>query len=113
MNSESLDSLMSRVGLRIYGDFEIGEDNYLVPELRAHWLHEFGDRDRQMDGRITADSGGAWTVQGAELARDGVVIGTGWTISASEKLFVFADYDVILNQDLIQHSVALGIRLTW
>ncbi len=77
---------------------------------RAHWLHEFGDRDRQMDGRIT---GAAWTVQGAELARDGVVVGTGWMVSASEQLFVFADYDVILNQDLIQHSVALGFRLTW
>jgi hypothetical protein len=71
------------VGARLHGRFEIDEETSMVPELRAMWLHEFGDRDRIVRGRLNgAVTGGDFRVRGAESPRDSALLGLGWAAAA-------------------------------
>jgi outer membrane autotransporter protein len=114
VKSESLDSTISGVGLRLHGTIAIDRITWITPEVRLRWAHEFGDRDREIRGVLpAAATGGAWLVRGASSPADGLVVGAGWTVTTAGNLHVFADYDAILNQDLVEHSLAVGIRLEW
>ena len=78
------------------------------------WAHEFGDRDREIRGVLpAAATGGAWLVRGASSPADGLVVGASWTVTTTGNLHAFADYDVVLNRDLVEHSLAVGFRLEW
>jgi outer membrane autotransporter protein len=114
VKSESLDSMVSGVGLRLHGTIAIDRITWITPEVRVRWAHEFGDRDRQIKGALpAAATGGAWLVRGASSPADGLVVGASWTVTSYGNLHIFADYDAVLNQDLVEHSLAVGIRLEW
>ncbi|MHC4343014.1 MAG: autotransporter outer membrane beta-barrel domain-containing protein, partial [Planctomycetota bacterium] len=114
VKSESLDSMVSGVGLRLHGTIAMDRDTWITPEVRVRWAHEFGDRDRQIKSVLpAATTGGNWLVRGANSPADGLVVGASWTVTTTGNLHVFADYDAVLNQDLVEHSVALGFRLEW
>jgi outer membrane autotransporter protein len=114
VKSQSLDSMVSGLGLRLHGTVAMDRDSWITPEVRVRWGHEFGDRDRRIDGRITgATTGGAWRVRGANAPADGLVVGASWTVTTAGNFHVFADYDAALNEDLVEHSLAVGIRFEW
>jgi outer membrane autotransporter protein/CSLREA domain-containing protein len=110
---EEIDSLVSRLGARLHAVVQLDEGVWMRPELRAAWLHEFGDRERKLEARIGGTPGATFTVRGAELPRDAAELGVGWTVAASERLRFFAGYDLAVNPDLLQHSAALGLELLW
>jgi autotransporter-associated beta strand protein len=89
------------------------EEVWIRPELRARWLHEFGDRERKLEARIGGVPGATYTVRGTELPRDSGVFGTSWTVTAQGRLHFFAECDLAVNSDLLQHSAALGFRVVW
>jgi len=114
VKSESLDSMVSGVGLRLHGTIAMDRDSWITPEVRVRWAHEFGDRDREIRGVLpAAATGGAWLVRGASAPADGLVVGASWTVTTAGNIYAFADYDAVLNQDLVEHSVAVGFRLEW
>ena len=114
VESESLDSVVSGVGLRFHGTIQMDRETWWTPEVRVRWAHEFGDRDREIQGVLpAAATGGSWLVRGADSPADGFVVGASWTVTTAGKLHVFADYDAVLNRDLVEHSVALGVRMEW
>jgi subtilase-type serine protease len=110
---EEIDSLVSGVGARLHTLVELGDGFWLRPELRGRWLHEFGDRERKLEARIGGVPGASYSVRGAELPRDTGSVGLGWTVSTQGRLHVFAEYDLALNPDLLQHSAAIGFRVVW
>ena len=78
------------------------------------WSRHFGGRGRGVDIQLpAATSGGAWVVRGASTPANEWVVGAGWTVTRQKNLHVFADYDALLNRDLIEHSFALGFRWVW
>jgi outer membrane autotransporter protein len=112
--SENVDSIVSSIGARLHGSFEMDDHSRIVPDLRARWAHEFGDRDREIRAQIGGlTSGGAFVVRGAEAPRDSAVVGVGWTVHTPQNLQLFVDYDARINREWIEHSVALGLRLNW
>jgi outer membrane autotransporter protein len=114
VESEKIDSIVGGAGLRLHWDFDMGGGYRLLPELRGRWLHEFGDRDRKVQARFSgATSGGSFTVRGVELARDSGVLGVGWTVLDAGGLELAGDYQVLLNQNLLEHSFGLRVRITW
>ena len=114
VESQNLDAFVGGVGARFHGSLPIGRHVSMIPELRVRWNRRFGDREREIDARLPAASvGGAWSVQGASAPANEWVVGAGWSVTRGENLHVFADYDVVLNRDLTEHSFALGVRWEW
>jgi outer membrane autotransporter protein/CSLREA domain-containing protein len=112
-DEETIDSAVSGLGARLHARIELDEAIWLRPELRARWLHEFGDVERKLDARIGGTPGAAFTVRGTELPRDAASVGLGWTVIVQERLLFFAGYDLAVNPDLLQHTAALGLEVVW
>jgi outer membrane autotransporter protein len=112
VDSENTTSLLSSFGARLHGRVEIDEETSMVPELRAMWLHEFGDLDRIVRGRLTgAVTGGDFRVRGAESPRDSALVGLGWSATIGDAVLVFADYDAIIDSRRLEHNIALTVRV--
>ena len=112
VDSETTTSLLLSVGARLHGRFEIDEETSMVPELRAMWLHEFGDRDRIVRGRLNgAVTGGDFRVRGAESPRDSALLGLGWAATIGDAVRLFADYDAIVDSRRLEHNFALTVRV--
>ena len=112
-DEQEIDSIVSGVGMRAYGRFQLDEDLWLRPELRARWLHEFGDTERKLEARIGGVPGATYAVRGAELSRDSGSFGVSWTVTRAGRLHVFAEYDIGVNAEGLQHSAAVGVRILW
>jgi uncharacterized protein with beta-barrel porin domain len=101
---------VSSVGLRVHKIYQMERGLRFVPELWAGWGHEFGDRDRPLDARLT---GVAYRVVGASAARDGAQYGIGWHLSRANDLSFLLYYDGGWNQDLLTHGLTAGVLLRW
>jgi outer membrane autotransporter protein len=55
----------------------------------------------------------AFTVIGSEVASDSAVVGAGVTVSVGQTWQLFLDYDGKINQDVQQHAVSGGVKLSW
>ena len=108
VDPEALESLTTRVGARLFGDLELDGAGRFVPELRAFWQHEFGDRDRVLRATL---AGAAVPVRGAELPRDTAILGLGWSAAVAETLSVLLDYDALLGAERVEHQATLALRL--
>jgi outer membrane autotransporter protein len=112
VDSETTTSLLLSVGARVHGRFEIDDETSMVPELRAMWLHEFGDTDRIVRGRLDgAVTGGDFRVRGAESPRDSALLGLGWSATIGDAVRVFADYDAIVDSRRLEHNFAITLRV--
>jgi autotransporter-associated beta strand protein len=113
VDSQTIDSLVSGAGGRIHGVVRIDEHLWFHPELRAAWLHEFGDRDRELTARIGGIPGGGFDVRGAQPSADTGVFGIAWTVVVDGRLHAFLGYDVSVSSALIEHSATLGFKAVW
>ncbi|HEX5068549.1 MAG TPA: autotransporter domain-containing protein [Myxococcota bacterium] len=113
VDEQTLDSLVSGVGARFHGLLQMDETLWFHPELHATWLHEFGDRERELDARIGGTPGAVFTVRGAKPSADVGALGVRWTVVSAGRLHVFADYDVALSSTLIQQGASAGFKVVW
>jgi autotransporter-associated beta strand protein len=116
VESDELDSLLATVGLRVHKRFRVGDASpwVLAPELWARWAHQFGDRARPLDAALSgAITGGDFQVSGASMARDGALLGLGWSVTRSEYLSFFLNYDLGWNPDLLTQAVSAGLLIRW
>src|SRR5262249_59000038 len=100
-DEQKIESAVSGVGARVFGVFQIERRVWLRPELRAGWLHEFGDVERKLDARIGGVPGASYVVRGAELPRNTGVVGVAWTVTAGDRLHVFGEYGLAVNGRLL------------
>jgi len=112
-DSQDVDSVVSGLGGRLHGVFTLDKDLWFHPELRARWLHEFGDTERELTTRIGGDPGASYRVVGAEAPSDAGEIGVRWEVIAGRRLHVFASYDVTLASELLQHGASAGFKFVW
>jgi fibronectin-binding autotransporter adhesin len=111
-DAETLESLLSTAGLRLRGRIILDANTSLVPELRAYWLHEFGDVERVLRARLEGDpTNGTFAVTGAAAPRDSLLVGLGWSASVGPDLQILADYDARVDRSGVQHDAALTFRL--
>jgi autotransporter-associated beta strand protein len=115
VSGESLDSIVTNLGARLHGALLIGDETNMATELRALWLHEFGDRGRRITASFQGDTtpGNTFSIAGADSPRDTALLGFAWTVITREGLHVFADYTAAINSELFEHSLAIGVRLVW
>jgi outer membrane autotransporter protein len=114
VDDQTVDSLVSEAGARLYARFEIEEGAWFAPELWARWLHEFGDTDRRIDVSLSgAATGGAFLVAGADLPRDSAAFGVRWTTSSRNGAGAVISYEGLWNSALFENAVRLGFQLVW
>jgi outer membrane autotransporter protein len=112
VEDETLTSLLISAGGSLRGFFDLGDDVAMAAELRGFWLHEFGDVERPIRARLAgAEASGSFEILGAELPRDRILAGLGWSASIGDVVRVFADYDVALASGLLQHEATLAVRI--
>jgi outer membrane autotransporter protein len=111
VEGQDLDSLVLQLGANIRARIDMDEDTAMMPEFRAFWLHEFGDVERVVRGRISgALTGGGFTVSGAELPRDAALLGIGWAASVGANAEMVLSYDAIVGSGVLQNDIALTLR---
>ncbi len=114
VGTEKLDSIVAQLGARLFGQLEIGDGFWLMPELRARWMHEFGDTEREINaGLAGALTGGTWRVSSVSWPRDAAVLGVGWTITAPKYFQLYLDYDATLGSGVFENGMGLGLRFVW
>jgi outer membrane autotransporter protein len=112
VEEEEFTSLLSSLGGSLRGTFDLGDDVGMVVELRGFWLHEFGDVERPIRARLRGGVvPGSFEILGAELPRDRILAGLGWSASIEDVVRVFADYDVGIGSGLLQHELTLAVRI--
>lgn len=110
--SQSAQSLLGSLGLRLAKSFDIGSGRLAV-EARGRWQHEFLDDTMVLNASFIGAPTAGFPVQGARIARDSAVIGAGLSLQIDRNLTLFADYDASLNSDVTAHSATAGLRVTW
>ena len=111
VDPETLDSRTARFGGRLFGSVVMSNLGILVPELRAFWQREYGDRERVLDARlIGAPQVGPSGVRGPELPSEVVILGLGWGVHLGQNLTVTVDYDALFDSDRVEHQGNLAAR---
>lgn len=107
-----LTSTTARFGGRVVAHFTMNEQSEFVPELRAFWQTELGDRDRVLHANLLGSgAAGAIPVTGAGLPGSAFVLGLGWSADVSSALQILADYDALLGSDRVEHQGTVAVRV--
>lgn len=112
VQSSTTDVVKTALGLRAATAFVTAGGFTLVPEARATWYHDLADEDPSVTANLSAAPGATFTVAGAAPGRDAAVLGLGLA-GQSERLQLFADYDLDIASRQIGHTVTFGLRATW
>jgi fibronectin-binding autotransporter adhesin len=111
VDPKTLDSRTARFGGRLFGSVDLTGTGVLVPELRAFWQKEYGDRERVLDARLLgAPQVGPSGVRGPEMPADVVILGLGWGVHLGQNLTITLDYDALLDSDRVEHQGNLAAR---
>jgi len=112
--SENLNSIVTKLGARLFGQFQIADGLWFLPDLNVRWMHEFGDNQRAIDAKLAgAVSGGNWAVSSVSWPRDTAVIGVGWTITTRNHFQLYLDYDATVGSGVFENGFGGGARIVW
>ena len=91
--SKQLDSLVTSVGMRAHGEFEIDAGYLLAPEIWALWSHDWLSIERRIQARLRGNLvAQPFTITGIEPTRDSATVGLGWSVRSPENLHLFFHY---------------------
>ena len=94
-------------------DWKIGPV-HLVPELRLAWQHEFGQTDYSLVSSFANGAGNSFTVTGAEIGRDSMLIGTGFAVHWNDRWSTYAYYDgELFRTNYLSNNISAGFRFSF
>jgi autotransporter-associated beta strand protein len=109
VDSIDYDSCRSIVGAR--GGKAFGS---LSLDVRAQWMHELlSDRAPIVSAQLLGGQAPGFTVAGADLGRDWVLVGSGFEWEASSRLRMYGGYDLQMNRYQSFHTGSGGVVLNW
>lgn len=102
----SYDVPYSTLGLRLATRFEAGAGT-LTPHATLAWRHAFGDLSPEV-GMSFASTGGAFTVAGAPIAGDSLVLGAGIDVAVGRNVLLNIGYEGQFASDVDTNAVKGG-----
>ena len=110
---QTTNSLRTTFGADLAGAIGLSVDRKLDLALRLGWLHEFADTGRPITGAFAGAPSNAFTVYGAMPQRDSALIGflASTAITAASQVYLRYQGEVGSGSD--NHTLNLGVRLTW
>jgi outer membrane autotransporter protein len=110
LNDQSVDSLRSRLGVRLELRKELNKHWTVASEVRLGWQHEFANNDRAIVARFSDSGLGSFAVRTTDPERDAALLGLGLNATYRETLTAFADYDVQAAQRYTEQIVKGGFK---
>ncbi|MEE3331785.1 MAG: autotransporter domain-containing protein [Myxococcota bacterium] len=111
---EKLDTLRVGIGTRLRAIFQMGNDLWLLPELRAEWHQQLLDRDRTIAANfVSATVSPRFTIRGADVQSHSANIGIGWTVRSESGFEAAFDYDLGIDADRIANFVGVRVGTHW
>ena len=110
-SAQSGESLRSTLGFK--ATYEIHAGSVVIkPELRAAWQHEFGDTSFAINSRFANGAGNNFTVQGAEIGADSVLVGAGVAVVWNKRTSSYVYYDGELGRTNFEsNNLSVGLRI--
>jgi T5SS/PEP-CTERM-associated repeat protein len=90
-----------------------GDGRKAALELRARWVHEFGDTKASLDAAFASDPSAAFRVSDGSISRDSAVLGAGLDAWFTCQTRLFLDYGTELSADGTTHLVSAGLEHRW
>ncbi len=100
------DSVRTTTGL--HASYDIRSGRMLIrPEIRAAWMHEYGNRGYAIDARFL-DCDHGFSVHGPDIGRDAALVGAGLSVQFSRCCAVYAYYDGVLGRSNYDNNAVSG-----
>ncbi|MEI8234093.1 MAG: autotransporter outer membrane beta-barrel domain-containing protein [Verrucomicrobiota bacterium] len=108
LNDQSVDSLRSRLGVRMELRKEITASWAAASEVRLAWMHEFANNGRAIVARFSGAGLGSFAVRTDDPERNAALIGLGLNATYRGMLTMFVDYDVQAGQSHYMEQILKG-----
>ncbi|MFO7903493.1 MAG: autotransporter domain-containing protein [Pirellulaceae bacterium] len=87
--------------------------NAATLECNARWRHEFLHDHRWVNASFVAAPDQSFSTLGAALGRDLAVLGSGYNVYLDDRMSLFADYNVLVNNTQLAHVGSGGLQFQW
>ena len=114
VGDQDMDSLRSRLGVRMEYSKQLCKEVVFATEARAEWQHEFLNDSRGISGNFIGDGLAPFSVATTAPQRDAAVAGVGVDFTVHDRMTIFFDYDVQAGQEsYLEQSVKGGLKFRW
>lgn len=115
VGSESVDSAVTSVGLRLHGAWALPEETgTFEPELITRWEHQFGDDERDITGTLVGDGTATpIALRGADAPSDRYLVHLGWVVSSEIGLRTSLGYTGGFSSEQMEHAGTLTLQYGW
>ncbi len=114
IQDQNQDSVRSTIGLRASYDIKGDHGAIVRPEVRASWLHEYGDQAYPFDSRLASGAGDVFAVWGPTIGRDAALVGAGITVKCGPTFSIYAAYDGVFGRSNYNNNgISGGFRLSF
>ena len=110
---QTTNSVRTTFGADLAGAIGLGDTRTLDLALRLGWQHEFADTGRPITAAFAAAPANAFTVYGATPQRDAAIIGFLASTSIAAATSVYLRYDGAIGNGTDNHTLNVGVRMTW
>jgi fibronectin-binding autotransporter adhesin len=110
--SNHTDSFRSYVGGRLSTTICSDDRGCWVPELRAFWVHEYADDNRDITNTFAA-GGPSFTIAGQNLGRDFGQFGVGLSRQWGDRVRASLQYDLYVTPDAVAHGGMGQVQFSW
>jgi outer membrane autotransporter protein len=101
------------VGARARQEVSFGNNKKLQAELRAFYMHRFGELDDATDGALTGGQFVSLDTQDRPKARDVALLGAGVTLLTGANINLYADYNGQFLDNQTTSFFSAGMRYVW
>jgi len=109
VGAQTADSVQTGLGARLAYPWKSGQTR-ITPEFSAFYQHEFANSSRNLNARLS-QSGGAFTFQTNDPARNFAVLGASLVVQCRDNLFLQASYNAeVGRQHTTAHYLNAGLR---
>jgi len=111
---EKLDTLRVGIGTRLRAIFQMENDLWLLPELRAEWHQHLLDRERRVSANfVSAAASPGFTIYGADVQSHSASIGIDWTVRSESGFEAALDYELGIDADRIANFIGVRVGTHW
>ena len=110
---QTTNSLRSTLGADLAGAIGLGDTRKLALALRLGWLHEYADIGRPITAAFAGAPSTAFTVYGATPQRNAAILALSVSTAIAEATSVYLRYDGEIGSGNDNHTLNIGVRLTW
>jgi outer membrane autotransporter protein len=105
-------SVPTFLGAQLDTKVELSPNRYLIPWIRAAWVHEFA-RDRSIEPSFVAAPGYSFTIAGPKAAADAAQVNAGLRIMVRHDVAVFARFDGEFSGVSRSYAGTAGVTVRW